>query len=283
MKKIGSIFLVLAIVCWGTIPLAAHAAAAESSPAQQYMSPGSSSSSGEAAQPASIIGSDDRSPVYWVNLTPYNKIVFIVSTFPDGQMFRGTGAIIGYDTVLTAAHLVYDQEHGGEATSVRVYLQVNGTMPSEQSGTSGYGIYYPDGYADDGDRWDDWACFHTYSDIGSTQGWFGFAVSDSFANKLTISGYPGTVSGSSSANYYMYTHRGYVTVNASNNRILNYTIDTGGGQSGSPIYSTNEIIYGVHFGGDGEPAQQNWGRRIDQTMFNILQQYKTEGELLYGN
>ena len=39
---------------------------------------------------------------------PWRTIVFIESTFPNGQVVTGSGVIVGPNDVLTAAHVVYD-------------------------------------------------------------------------------------------------------------------------------------------------------------------------------
>ncbi len=70
-----------------------------------------------------IIGFDDRLPVgnfvdtfYY----PWSAIVSITATFPNGQRYIGSGAMIGPNDVLTAGHVLYLPQAGGYATSVTV-------------------------------------------------------------------------------------------------------------------------------------------------------------------
>jgi V8-like Glu-specific endopeptidase len=51
---------------------------------------------------------------------PWQSVDFITSTFSDGTVATGSGAMVGPNDVLTASHVVYSSEHGGAATSVTV-------------------------------------------------------------------------------------------------------------------------------------------------------------------
>jgi V8-like Glu-specific endopeptidase len=51
---------------------------------------------------------------------PYTTFAFIRSTFPDGYIATGSGVMVGPNDVLTAAHVVYNGQHGGAETSVTV-------------------------------------------------------------------------------------------------------------------------------------------------------------------
>lgn len=51
---------------------------------------------------------------------PYTAICYIESAWPDGSFTRGSGVVIGLNDVLSAAHVVYNADRGGFATSVTV-------------------------------------------------------------------------------------------------------------------------------------------------------------------
>lgn len=53
---------------------------------------------------------------------PFSLVAFVVSTWADGTMASGTGALVGRNDVLTATHVLYDPDHGGWATDVQLYL-----------------------------------------------------------------------------------------------------------------------------------------------------------------
>jgi len=52
---------------------------------------------------------------------PWNAVVLIRVTFPDGSLISGSGAIVGENDILTASHVVYSAEHGGAATEIKLY------------------------------------------------------------------------------------------------------------------------------------------------------------------
>jgi V8-like Glu-specific endopeptidase len=54
-----------------------------------------------------------------------DKIVFIVSHWPNGQISSGSGALVGRNDILTATHVVFNPSRGGAATSFDFYFQAN--------------------------------------------------------------------------------------------------------------------------------------------------------------
>jgi V8-like Glu-specific endopeptidase len=61
------------------------------------------------------------SPVDWVETNPREmKIVRIQALFPDGQWYSGSGFLVGYNHVVTAGHVLYDNTVGGWAKSIKV-------------------------------------------------------------------------------------------------------------------------------------------------------------------
>jgi V8-like Glu-specific endopeptidase len=53
---------------------------------------------------------------------PYNTVAYLEATFADGNVFIGSGVMVGPNDVLTASHVVYSSVNGGVATSVKVIL-----------------------------------------------------------------------------------------------------------------------------------------------------------------
>ena len=51
---------------------------------------------------------------------PYSAGCFVVSVFPNGATLRGSGVLVGPNDVLTALHLVYEEDYGGWAKNVYV-------------------------------------------------------------------------------------------------------------------------------------------------------------------
>src|SRR5687768_18573302 len=68
---------------------------------------------------------------------PYSGVVYVEATFPNGAAYRGSGALVGANDVITAAHVVYNAAAGGAATSIRV-------IPGSDKGSQPFGAYYAD-------------------------------------------------------------------------------------------------------------------------------------------
>src|SRR3954454_3045480 len=73
---------------------------------------------------------------YPTNVYPYDCVCYITITFPGVGSFRGSGVIIGPHTILTAAHVLWDQDSLQGATNVQIY-------PGDSSGSSGVSITGP--------------------------------------------------------------------------------------------------------------------------------------------
>ncbi|MGL5362223.1 MAG: hypothetical protein ACRDBH_05045 [Bosea sp. (in: a-proteobacteria)] len=65
---------------------------------------------------------------------PFRYVCYIESTFPNGSVATGTGTVVGKNDVLTAAHVIYNQNRGGFATTIKVVPGYD-PNPSESLGT----------------------------------------------------------------------------------------------------------------------------------------------------
>lgn len=72
----------------------------------------------------STFASSGLEPVsdFSVSLLPYRNMCYIFSTFPDGYLYGSSGTLVSKNVVLASAHGVYNNEHGGKATSVLVAI-----------------------------------------------------------------------------------------------------------------------------------------------------------------
>jgi V8-like Glu-specific endopeptidase len=77
---------------------------------------------------------------------PWQSVVFIQATFPDGSGVSGSGVMVGPNDVLTAAHVVYNSETGEAATNVAVTPAFDPDPHEEPFGTvdAYYLHYFPD-------------------------------------------------------------------------------------------------------------------------------------------
>lgn len=212
------------------------------------------------------IGEDNRVKVSNTSLYPYSAVCYMeVSYQGTSEISIGTAFMVGDNIALTAAHCIY--EEGYSVKEVKVW-----------PGKDGYGLWNnpfgtaeqvtvfspnwgPGNYADE----NDWAIIVLDDDIGNSTGWFGFEWqhADAKNRTLTISGYP------VSDRYYQYTASDMV-VELNQYHIL-HRIDTGEGQSGAPLYNSDNIVYGIHT--QGYDNSRNMANRITLPIYNYIVNY----------
>ena len=196
---------------------------------------------------------------YKVNddLYPFNTTVFIRNRW-GSDWYTGSGVIVGNNDVLTAAHVVYNDELGGWADECRIYPSWD--PDSYNKSNSYYVSTWQRGYTDwdengDGllDRGDNEAgslyelekdiCLISLSeDIGSIYGWMGlkFDFNGGNASKL---GYP------AKHDFNLMYDEGYIYKDSIDNYFWYYLndIELNPGDSGGPIYiySGGDLSYQV--------------------------------------
>ncbi len=177
-----------------------------------------------------VIGIDNRVRITNTTDSPYRNVCRLIITYPNGSTTIGSGVLVYFDVLLTAAHCVYQHDRGGWATSIEIAPGGNG-KDNEPLGTA-----YPtkvrcskewvDNKNYDGDwaiidldrSFDTWQLFGYYNDYYAQLG-----------TSVTAIGYPGD----SGLEYYMYADTNsisYVTE-------YQYTVlcDMTGGQSGGAL------------------------------------------------
>jgi glutamyl endopeptidase len=205
-------------------------------------------------------GHDDRTPIRPDTsgnyLAPYNLLCQLVITFPGGQEV-GTGWFGGPGTLFTAGHCVYSRKLRGKALSISVWL------PS----TNKY-IWATA-----------WGSTHEWLSAGSEVADFGFVKipvrSPSFfrygdfaadqlrSKQIYIIGYPNDNSQQVNGPA-LWGQAGHLDVVKP--RQLFYKVDTGGGQSGSPVFCWDDksglpVAVGIHNYGS-EAMNTNYATRI---------------------
>lgn len=201
----------------------------------------------EDISPCTIIGDDNREPVY--NPTSqYASTCLIISNF-SGTKRGGTGWLINDTYVMTAGHVLYDLKYGlGFASSVEVYVGASGGKYSdyrvgrcEVVGGEFIGTtieeYYTKGV------FDDWGIIKLDEPVTVNQDYLGRypvnKLSDMKNRTYYTQGYPEDKNGNvSRQNRVMYTTSGSILFDRKRSLPVVLTnIDNWGGQSGSPIYS----------------------------------------------
>ena len=228
--------------------------------------------------PRVVHGEDNRIQVN-PNNSPYCRILALrlgQDTNGDGTTdiwSLGTGFLEGYDVMATAGHNFWGGSSNGWVEECRVYVRQN-------SSTYGNTFYYPlswtcaSNYTSSGDTNYDWCVVTLQNNLGSANGWFGKGWSSGSVNgkSVTVSGYPGDHRG------LQYKDSG--TTSGSTTYKVLYDIDTVGGQSGSPVYDSNHIVWAVHTTASNFP--NNSGNRITEWLYTILQNKYLEGVKKWG-
>lgn len=199
--------------------------------------------------PNTVIGSDGRTLVTSVSDTPYNRIACLIITWSDGSKSQGTGFMISSKYMLTAAHCVYNTNLGEAATSITAYFGANGSSYSKSVSASSWS--WCASYPSDTSAKNDWGCIELSSAPGRGYFSIGYTTTATLeSSELTVCGYPGDkASASSSATVngklrYMYMMTD--TPSYVGSYVIEYTIDTYNGQSGSPVYNSSNVVYGIH-------------------------------------
>lgn len=211
-------------------------------------------------QKRSIIGEDSRVRVADTTLAPYNSTVFIAA---DGA--SGSGAVIGKNTVLTAAHVVKNIRTNPNKDSIYV-------IPGRDGSKLPYGkfkiesVYIPQSYIDNPSVDRDIAVLTIKSldnkGIGDVVPTLPLKLTNSvtIGQTLKTSGYPGDKAWGT-----MWTTQGSI-LKETKTRVY-YDIDTIGGQSGSPVYNSANEIIAVHTTGAGS---SNFGTKVNDEYYQFI-------------
>ena len=239
---------------------------------------------GSAGMPAgieSVIGPDGRVRVNDTESYPASAIGQIELTFgagtPDPGDFICTGWLIDTNTILSSGHCAYEPSATGDQIieSAVFYPGRNGDV-DPFGGCNVLQAYSPAGWRVDGKVTSDWSLMHLDCTIGDTVGYLGFfwkAGADGLKGlKVRVEGYPGDKTFGT-----QWKMNG--TISASNKNMAYYTMDTYGGQSGSPVFVPNRGACGacgaaIHSYGVGLPgpgATRNAGPRITKSKFLLIQ------------
>lgn len=181
---------------------------------------------------ARVFVADQRVLVADTSVLPYSA-VGEVRAWWGTKGFSGTGAMIGADTVLTAAHCVYRPEMGGWADKVLFTPARNGT--SEPYGTANATTFLaPSDYPTTRKQAVDIAVLTLDRPLGEKCGWVRVSDGGQSPEQLAVmsAGYPADKPG-----HQMYASPG--TTASIVNGLLYTDLDAVFGQSGSPMWITD--------------------------------------------
>lgn len=230
-----------------------------------------------------IIGKDDRKRVLSTEEYPFRMICKLSMNFHGQPTYAGSGALIGENIILTAAHNVYDSAMGAAHTITVAPGQADyDVLPFGEYTVSK--VFFPEAYKTNHATDNDYACLVIDEPIGRKVGYFDImSPSDNLLRNsiLRLTGYPGDKGGTQ-----MWHH--FSPPDKISDTTITYKADTYGGNSGGPIYTYEDgqddgrpTIMGIHtYGADkfefeGQVfPEHNGGRRIDQEVLDAISEWK---------
>lgn len=210
---------------------------------------------------------------------PWRAIAWLDLRWQSILGSRCTGFMVSRDVLVTAGHCVYQSKLGGWPTGYRAvpgkrgpnqnatdepYGSCSGTIHDVWTNIDWVATEHPDF---------DYGLVKLTCDIGNTVGAFGtwYNLNESLGGEhFYVEGYPTDKSPSGT----LWWHGENVTT-ATTNRLW-YLIDTGEGQSGSPVYHQDSVtpglctgwcVTGIHTGSDGST---NYGTRFNPVVMEFI-------------
>jgi V8-like Glu-specific endopeptidase len=222
-----------------------------------------------------IIGEDDRVQITNTRAFPWRAICSLRIRAGNGTSWIGTGWLVAPRTVITAGHCVFMRDQGGWARSIEVIPGKDGAeMPFGSVVATRFASVV--GWKRDGDREYDYGTILLPAGqaLGARVGHFGFADYDDAAlggAQLNLSGYPGDKGMGATQWWHA---RKTKSVSA---RVIEYEIDTVGGQSGAPVWrvvGSARHAVGIHTNG---LASGNSATRIQANVYDNITAWAREG------
>jgi len=220
-------------------------------------------------EPELVFGEDDRIQIKETTKIPWRMICSLTITAADGSKWLGTGWFSSPFTVITAGHCIYMRNNGGWVDNIVVSPGKNGSQEPFGScvTTDVYGVKE---WIQDGNTSFDYGAIILPKNCrsnGSVVGYFNYANMDGLDGALVnISGYPGDKP--RGTQWYASN-----IVKSANDVALTYYLDTAGGQSGSPVWyseNDNRYVVGIHTNGD---VKGNYATRINNEVLNNIREW----------
>ncbi len=206
----------------------------------------------ERSMPREIFGDDDRQRIGDTSGYPWRAVCALRITAGNGATLLGSGWLAGRLLVITAGHCVFDHDRGGWVQSIEV-------SPGRNGGSRPFGPFVSttfrsvEAWSERGDPEHDYGAIFLPAPAagepapGDAVGWFGWgsaSASELQDGEVNLAGYP---KDKPEGTLWWHSRR----IDQVRTSSLGYTIDTKGGQSGSPVWRlANEVrqVVGIHAG-----------------------------------
>ena len=187
---------------------------------------------------------------YSTTAYPYDAVCYIVVTMSDGNRYQGSAAIIGAHTILTASHMLWDQDTNAQVASIKIYPSYQQGGAAINTTSSASWIAHFNKIDDSGGKigQDGAQADYAIIDVAANLSAYGsFGVETNYAGgTVHVTGYPATASGVQTDQVGTVTRDRFYSV-------LDYgTVSTSPGASGGPIWvdtgtagSPNPLIVGI--------------------------------------
>ncbi len=128
------------------------------------------------------------------------------STFPNGEVGRGTATLINKNFLITAGHCLYDRDEGGLATEVSIFFGRSGNRFLKKCISNKF-IVHPE-YFENNENYD-FSLIHLTENVGNELGWASLKVlsdKELEQKRVNVAGYPGTKGFLELSFLYLHTH-----------------------------------------------------------------------------
>lgn len=218
-----------------------------------------------------LLGGDERVAVHDTTRFPWRAICQLEVHFATGARLVGSGALIGPDVVLTAAHCVYEHRLLGEAREILVAPGRKGhRLPYGQHRATIAWLHEAWKKRRSPDR--DVAVLRLAEAVGDRTGWFGLAPCDGRYLRravLNLAGYPVDLPVAPLEERGKHQYWSASKPLRCPPGLIHYSADTYYGQSGSPvwIWTGQRQIVAVHTTG---ATRYNAATRITPELSRLL-------------
>ena len=234
-----------------------------------------------------VFDPDQRVPVSNTQLYPFQAICKIFTSFENGDRIGGTGVIIGSQTILTAAHNIYDPTTKKFGINFTIIPGLNGS--SQPYGSFQTNIYdFPERFKENFDQLYDFGAIFLPQLLPNNLNPIGFtSLQDDVLNSkpiITICGYPKDKPAKNHplAGRMQYSDSSKIS-HVTPGTFL-YFIDTEVGQSGSPLLyfdGTRYYTCATHNRGITDQISANSATRIIPEIFNKILNWKTNPQSFF--